>query len=136
MAITFEPIVLEEFFGVTLDETLIPETGRRQYWIGYSGPTLKYALIVDVERDTVMISGDRDIPWSGESMYEIGVPCTSIHAHPSGYDPGGIALAFFYGDTSNRRNRMLTIMKRQDLDLVVWPSWPYPVGHPNAYQDD
>ena len=66
-------------------------------------------------------------------MYEFGVPCTDIVAFPAERDPDGIALGFFYGDTADKHNRTLTIVKRSDGDLVVWPSWPYPKGHPNDY---
>lgn len=134
MPIHFQPAEIEAFFGATLDRAIFAKLGREQYWLDYSGRVLKYSLIIDVERDTVMISGDPQTPWGGDSMYEIGVPCTSIFTHPSGYDDG-VALAFFYGDPTDRRNRMLTIIKRRDANLVVWPSWPYPAGHPNAYED-
>ena len=135
MAIQFEPGVIESFFGVVLANVLIPDSDRRQYWIDYSGKTLRYSMILDVERDDVKISGDLEHPWSGESMYEFNVPCSTILTLP-GSVPSEVVLAFYYGAPGDHRNLMLTLMKRRDGDLVVWPRWPYPKGHPYAFAEE
>lgn len=135
MPIDFQTSAIESFFGGAFIAQDEQAPFGNMHWIDYQGPTLKYSLIIDSDRDAVLISGDKDRPWGGESMYEIGVPCTTILAHPTGIG-SGLALLFYYGDPSDSRNRTLTIMKRTDLDLVVWPSWRYPDGHPNAYPAD
>jgi len=39
------------------------------------------------------------------------------------------AVGFWYGETDDRRNLHLTIMKRPDGDLKVWPGFPFPESH-------
>jgi hypothetical protein len=139
MAIQFHPSDIEEFFGVSLDRVVFGDPGREQYGVDYSGDILKYSMIIDIEKDTVMISGDRQSPWCGDSMYEIGVPCTSISALPTRMSADGLdvkRLSFFYGDPTDIRHRTLTIIMRPDRELVVWPTWPYPKGHPYEHQRD
>ncbi len=133
MPIEFDRADIEAFFNARMDDTFFPDSGREQYWLDYSGQLLKYSIIIDVEREAVMISGDPDTPWGAQSMYEIGVPCTSILVRRIGRDEG-VTFACYYGDTSDRRNRTLAIIKRPDSDLIVWPSWTYPAGHP--YSND
>jgi hypothetical protein len=139
MPIQFQVAEIETFFGVPLNPSKFPDSGREQYWLDYSGRILKYSIIIDVEKDAVMISGDPVTPWGGNSMYEIGVPCSSIvtgQTRSSIIGPEGIMLSFYYGDPSDRYNRTLTIIRRNDGDLIVWPSWPYPKGHPYEYPKD
>ncbi len=63
-------------------------------------------------------------------MYEISIPCTEIVEGPDGYHPGQICLSFYYGDSSLQANRQMTIMKRPDGELKVWPSMPFPPDYP------
>jgi hypothetical protein len=140
MPIQFNPTDIENFFGVPLQEMLLTEPSSLKYWILYEGSVLKYSIILDVENDVVMISGDERSPWSSDSMYEFNIPCTSILTGPSGYssgyEPEDVALKFYYGDASDWQNRTLTIRKRSNQDLIVWPYWPYPQGHPFASDND
>jgi hypothetical protein len=141
MPVDFDPAVLEQFFGIPCGSS--PEGADDGYChrFVYSGLTLQYMLFVDSDRLAAMISGDTRCPFGGESIFEIAVPCSAIRLIPVFGDPGltrqiGEALAFYYGDISDQRCRMMTIFKRGDTDLVVCPSWPYPAGHPNAYPED
>lgn len=130
--------MVEGFFGCRLfdcreADSDVPagstlSTGER-YWINYQGQLLQYELIIDVPNETVMISGDPEQPWGGQSMYEIGAPCTSIDIEECGSGQPAM-FTCFYKDQTGQSKRTLTILKRPDTDLVVWPSVPFPPGHP------
>jgi hypothetical protein len=137
--IDFEPALLEAFFGLPRGSSRERVVEEGTHVFEYSGPKLRYCLMVDSVRLTAMISGDTSTPF-GESLYEIGVPCSSIRITPLYGDAEhtkqvGEALAFYY-DIMGQPRRTLTIFKRRDGELVVWPSVPYPLGHPNASCDD
>ena len=62
-------------------------------------------------------------------MYEIVIPCSEIVAGPDGYHFGKICLSFYYGDSGVVDDRRMTIMKKPDGELKVWPSGQFPIGH-------
>lgn len=133
MPIQFQREEIGAYFGVSLCDSRTSDTDSERYWIEYSGRLLRYSLIIDVRNDTVMISGDPEFPWGGNSMFEIGVPCTSIRLRS--HEPDGtVSFDCSYVDSSGRSSHTLTILKRADGDLTVWPSPPLPDGHPNAPQ--
>jgi hypothetical protein len=132
MAIAYEPDVLERFFGCTVEPLDPPsEALGRILWIEYAGATLRYQLYIHVDTLSVGVSGDSSHPFGADSMYEIYIPCTSILEGPDGYYPHQQTLRFYYGDHTLPESLQLSILKRPDGDLKVWPSMPFPLDHPN-----
>lgn len=130
MALKYDPSLIERFFGTAGEFTQLAESTDKIIWIDYAGPVLRYRIMLHIDRDVVLVSGDTVHPFGGDSMYEISIPCSEIVGGPDGYHPGQICLSFYYGDPSLQANRQMTIMKRPDGELKVWPSMPIPSGHP------
>ena len=136
MPLVFDPAIIEQFFGTAGEmhttEEIHPDIkpAQRTLWIEYAGPALKYTILLNIDQDSVSISGDTIQPFGAHSMYEIYVPCTEILAVPDPYRPEQTSLSFYYGETESYDNRHMTVMKRPDGELKVWPSFPFPPGHP------
>ncbi len=108
------------FFGHD-PQSSIEETGEQIFIFDYSGTALRYLLLICPEKNEVLISGDTSIPFGADSLYEISILCDAIETFPDPYYEGQTALGFWDGPLSVPKNRCLTIMKRPDGDLKVWP---------------
>jgi hypothetical protein len=135
VALKYDPSLIVRFFGSAGEFTTSAESSEQMVWIDYAGAVLRYAIMLILDRDLVLISGDTSHPFGGDSMYEISIPCTEIVEGPDGYHPGQVCLSFYYGDPSLQSNRQMTIMKRPDGELKVWPSMPFPQDHPIYRRD-
>jgi len=118
---------LEQFFGCP------PSLGINQealYIFDYASKRLRYMLTVDEKEHQVSISADPETPFGADSFYEVYVPCDTIQLFSDPYHAEFKAVGFWYGASNERRNLRLTIMKRPDGDLKVWPELPFPESHP------
>ena len=129
MAISFDKQRVESFFGQKIASPLSNGHGVTGM-IDYTGNALKYQMIISESDECVSISGDPQDPFCADSFFEFNVPCDSITECDDGYYPDQSGLAFWYGDTSQKHNMTMMILKRPDGDLKVWPSCPWPVRHP------
>jgi len=62
-------------------------------------------------------------------LYEVYVPCDTIQLFSDPYHAEFKAVGFWYGGSDECSNLRLTIMKRPDGDLKVWPVFPFPKSH-------
>lgn len=99
------------------------------YFFDHASKRLRYQLIVDEKDDRVSISADPETPFGGDSFYEVYVPCDTIQLFSDPYHAEFQAIGFWYGGADERSNLRLTIMKRPDGDLKVWPEFPFPQSH-------
>lgn len=134
VALKFDPTLMELFFGTPGVTHLSADSADPVVWINYAGPVLRYQLYLQVDREVVAVSGDTVMPFGGHSMYEIYVPCTEVVGTPDGYLPGHICLSFYNGDPSLQTNCQMTIRKRPDGELKVWPVIQFPPAHPIVSQ--
>src|SRR5579871_6968737 len=111
MPIDYDPTILEAFFGSPGRVCDNPTEDTRALWFDYVGPTLKYAIILRSDAEVVNISGDLLLPFRGDSLYEIAVPCTAIVSGPDPYHPEQIFLTFLYGSDAHSLHRQMTVMK-------------------------
>ena len=127
MPLTFDPAVLESFFGTRGE---IEDVGDwRILSLDYAGPALKYRVMLNLSHETVSISGDVSRPFGADSMYEIAVPCSEIIAVQDIYHHDQTCLLFFYGGTDINMHRRMSIMKAPNGELKVWPYYQWPDGH-------
>jgi hypothetical protein len=85
--------------------------------------------MLNLADEIAMISGDTELPFGANSMYEISIPCDSIKQIEDGYYPGTTGLGFWYGDPTKKHNMTMMLLKRLDGDLKVWPSCVWPERH-------
>lgn len=97
-------------------------------WITPAGD---YATLFYIHQsdEQVSVSGDPDRPFGSDSFYEIYVPCNCIRLAQDPYYPNQQGLTFWYGSPENIVNLRLTIYKRPDGDLKIWPCFPFPEDH-------
>ena len=118
---------LEQFFGCR------PDSGINQeglYIFHHASKRLRYQLVVHEKEDQVSVSADSETPFGGDSLYEVYIPCDTIQLFSDPYHAELKAMGFWYGGSNERSNLRLTIMKRPDGDLKVWPEFPFPESHP------
>jgi hypothetical protein len=120
---------LRRFFGGEAFTSTGEQIGRIHIF-RYVGSRLQYDVWIQEDIDWVAVSGDPDTPFGAHSFYEISLPCDLIATLADGYIPGQVALAFYHGGSREPENLRMTIMKRPDGDLKVWPAFPIPEGHP------
>jgi len=118
---------LEHFFGCRPGLAI---NDNAVYFFDYASKRLQYQLWVHEKEDQVSISADPTLPFGGDSLYEVYVPCDTIRLFPDPYHGEFKAVGFWHGDAKDRKNLRLTIMKRPDGDLKVWPEFPFPQSHP------
>ncbi len=131
MALHWKDDDLRSFFGTVPRAENEDEDAHRWCSLQHTGERLKYELIIDGELQTVSISGDDEKPFGPDSLFEITVPCDSIIACKDRYYPDQTGLIFWYGDTSQRHNQTMHLLKRPDGDLKVWPITVWPHRHAN-----
>ena len=127
--VIWSKIDLEHFFGCR------PSLGindERVYIFDYASKRLRYQLFVHEKEEQVSVSADPETPFGGDSFYEVYVPCDTIQLLADPYHPEFKAVGFWYGGATDRKNLRLTIMKRPDGDLKVWPAFAFPKSHPAA----
>jgi hypothetical protein len=112
---------LEQFFGCPPSLALNQET---LFFFDYTSKRLRYLLVVDEKGQQVSISADPERPFGADSLYEFYVPCDTIELFSDPYHAEFKAIGFWYGGGTALGNRRLTIMKRPDGDLKVWPELP------------
>jgi hypothetical protein len=117
---------VSSFFGLPPDETSPAGSSFRLFTFRYSGRHLRYEFWVHAVEEQVSISGDTTNPFGADSLFEFYVPCDSLSFVEDGYYPGQVALACWYGSREDPSNQRLTIRKRPDGDLKVWPIFPFP----------
>ena len=119
----WNPKELEELFACNEETCARFEDG---YCFGYLSKRLKYNLVVRDKEDEICISADPTLPFGGDSLFEFCVSCDMIALMEDPYHPEFKALGFWYGGSKELRNLRLTLMKRPDGDLKVWPVYPRP----------
>jgi hypothetical protein len=129
MPITYDPDVVAAFFGSPGEINTVAVTEDRIVWIEYSGPLLKYRVLLHLDQEAVSVSGDPSHPFGADSAYEICVPCSHISEFPDGYHPGQKGLSFCFGGADFNKDRTMTIMKTPAGELKVWPEYAFPAGH-------
>jgi hypothetical protein len=124
---TWNQTDLEQFFGCRANPGA---NDGKLHIFDYASKRLRYMIMVHEKENHVAVSADPERPFGADSFYEIQVPCDTIQLFPDPYHPEFKAMGFWYGGTIDRRNLRLTIMKRPDGDLKVWPEFPpqNPVG--------
>jgi hypothetical protein len=135
MSIQWNPDEISAFFGVKPDIMPIEDSGSHIFVYRYTGSNLRYELWLWVDDDQLTMSGDTEVPFGTDSLYEICLPCDSVSLVKDGYYPGQMALAFWHGPQSDRKSLRLKILKRPDGDLKVWPEYPFPDRHPLGPHD-
>jgi hypothetical protein len=128
MPTIYDPATIKQFFGTEgeLGET---EVIGRSIWIDYSGPVLQYWIILNLDAESVFISGR---PPGAAWVYELSVPCSEIESGPDPYardDPERISLRIYYGGKDYRPHLRMRILKVSNGELLVWPEYPFPPGH-------
>lgn len=131
MPIQWNDSDLQRFFGTALVGDQDGDPTDRVYELDYAGKRLKYRMMLLVDSDIVSISGDPELPFGADSLFEIIIPCDSISLCSDGYYPGQAGLAFWYGSTAHPHNCTMQLLKRPDGDLKVWPGYAWPTRHPN-----
>lgn len=129
MGIQFDAAALTAFFGEQPIFEEEPVGILDVTAFDYSGEHLKYTLFLNHTWNCAMISGDTTSPFGADSLFEISVPCDSISAGPDPYRADQVCLSFWHGPQTDYANRTLTLMKRPDGDLKVWPRTKFPPGH-------
>lgn len=107
----------------------LQETDEEIYSVDYTAKILNYNFMIFVEDERVAIGCSFESPFGADSLFEIGIPCDSILEIPDGYYPDQLALGFWYGDSTERRNCTMQLLKRPDGHLKVWPACPFPQRH-------
>jgi len=115
---------LEHFFGARPE---INDDGLCAF--DYAGKRLRYQLFIHEKEDQISISGDPETPFGADSLYELYLPCDTIELFADPYRAEFRAVGFWYGGSNERSNLRLTIMKRPDGDLKVWPAFPFAESH-------
>lgn len=131
MPVVWDDSDLSRFFGGALTSPVHHEFTGRTCSFSYKGAKLKYELLINVESEMALISGDYEKPFGFDSHFEVPVPCDSITSCVDGYYPEQTTLLFWYGNTYRPHNQTMQLLKRPDGDLKVWPGTVLPPRHPN-----
>jgi hypothetical protein len=118
---------LEQFFGC---QPSVAKKDEGLYIFDYASKRLRYQLVVRESEDEVAVSADPETPFGADSFYEVCVSCDTIQLFSDPYHREFKAVGFWRGGVTDRTNLRLTIMKRTDGDLKVWPEFPFPESRP------
>lgn len=127
MTILFDRNVIHGFFG-TISQ---PEgdAGRDIFCFAYTASRLNYNLLLNSGDETVSLGCSFEEPFGADSLFEITVPCDLIREIPDGYYAEKTGLGFWYGNSQDKQNCTLQLLKRPDGHLKVWPGCYYPKRH-------
>ena len=111
-------------------ELFSDETGNEIYFYSFAGSELRYELQVHVHEQKVSLSADCKQSSRSDQIYEIVVPCDRITLIDAPCSTTRHTVICWYGPVDHELNRRLTINKRDDDELSVWPHVPFPEEHP------
>jgi hypothetical protein len=120
---------LEDFFGSKA--AIVPDTeGGEIIRFEFASERLKYSVWLHTGGSSVWYSVDPETHYNPIPLVEISAPCDQITFSESEPSQPLSAVLFWYGSTKEQTNRTLTINKRPDGDLSVWPNVRFPRHHP------
>jgi hypothetical protein len=84
MPIIYNSAVIEAFFGFDVEAAIAELEGLEDRILGidYAGATLKYSILLHLDKEIVGVSGDVSRPFGADSIFEFYVPCSLIVAGP------------------------------------------------------
>lgn len=120
---------LEGFFGCKAEILPSPE-GDETIRFNFSSKRLKYSIWLHPREKLVLYSADPEMPFGAVALVEISAPCDQVTVCESSTAKPWFSVLFWHGSTEEQTNRTLTINKRPDGDLSVWPNVRVPRRHP------
>ena len=107
---------LSQFFGAAPEVSMIEDRELVQF--DYRSQLLRYCLIIEPDPGRAAISANTTNPFGGDSLYEFYVACDQIWLESSDFGP---VLTFGRGTGRDYASWTMTVRKRDDGELVVWP---------------